>query len=127
MGYRSDVQIMITKKGFDKLKDYVKEFLEEKKAEGKITNTEEANLLSDLDIYEEHDDYILFGWSSVKWDDLFHTDVMAVMHGLDKLEEAGLVYKFIRLGEETTDIELQEYDNDCTLPYFYVERTICID
>ena len=44
MGYRSDIRIVTTKDGFEKLKEFVKKYLEEKKLDIK-----EYNLLEELD------------------------------------------------------------------------------
>ena len=61
MGYRSDVRIVTSKKGFKKLNDYVKNYLKDK--------NEDYNLLEHLDFKVENSYEKYFGWNGIKWYD----------------------------------------------------------
>ena len=62
MGYRSDVRILTTKKGFEKLNNYVNEKIKT------LPNQDFAyNLLEHLDINYENEYSKYFGWNCVKW------------------------------------------------------------
>lgn len=56
MGYRSDVRIMTTKKGFKELNEYVKDYLSK-------LNHDEYNLLDNLEFKAENDYAVYFGWN----------------------------------------------------------------
>ena len=62
MGYRSDIRIVTTKDGFEKLKEFVKKYLEEKKLDIK-----EYNLLEELDTKADGKEQCYFGWNGLKW------------------------------------------------------------
>lgn len=113
MGYRSDVSIRCETKAFHKLMSVCREnkFFPEEiyKSEGAGTYTVK--------------------WEWVKWYDSY-PEVAAVMNALaefdrlhneDAKDSDGLGYSFIRLGEETDDIETQTNDYDIE---FYVTRDI---
>lgn len=61
MGYRSDIRIVTTKDGFEKLKEFVKKYLEEKKLDIK-----EYNLLEELDTKADGKEQCYFGWNGPK-------------------------------------------------------------
>lgn len=60
MGYRSDIRIVTTKDGFEKLKEFVKKYLEEKKLDIK-----EYNLLEELDTKADGKEQCYFGWNGL--------------------------------------------------------------
>lgn len=103
MGYRSDVRIITSKKGFDKLKKYVTDEI----AKGK--NPQMYNLMENLDLDYENSYSKYFGWNNVKW---YYEDVDIVMAGLHKLEEDDMSYRFARLGENFDDYEEESYESE---------------
>lgn len=60
MGYRSEVRIMTTKKGFKELNNYVKNYLSN-------LEHDDYNLLDNLKFKAENDYAVYFGWSWIKW------------------------------------------------------------
>lgn len=103
MGYRSDVRIITSKEGFEKLKEFVKNYLKE--------HNEEYNLLEECDIKKQGKEQYYFGWNYLKWYDGY-VDVDSIMQGLKYLEENEYSYRYMRIGESYEDIEEQSYDGD---------------
>lgn len=121
MGYRSDVRIVTSKKGFDKLNKYVEEYLKDK------PNGEKFNLLENLDLYKENSYSCYFGWDSIKWYDCCdYIDVDAILNGLDDLKEKDYSYRFARIGESYDDYEEDshesEKESEQDLEYPYMPR-----
>lgn len=104
MGYRSDVRIVTSKEGFEKLKEFVAEYLKE--------HNEDYNLLDECDIKEEGKNQCYLGWDSIKWYEDSYDDVDAVMNGLRSLRENNYSYRFMRIGESYDDIEELCYNGD---------------
>ncbi|MCF0106256.1 MAG: hypothetical protein HUJ53_05800 [Holdemanella sp.] len=118
MGYRSDVRIVTTRKGFEELMLFSNEFL-------KGTGTD--NLLDSLDFKAENDYQICFGWNIIKWSEYNKSckDVCAVMDGLKHLEENELSYVYARIGEDYQDVEERSFGgkDEAYLTYPYLIRT----
>ena len=110
MGYRSDVRIIVSKKGYKELRKYVEEHIKKYKSEnikeGSIASVHDFNLLNFLDVSksDSNKDIYYLGWNDVKWYDGYE-DVDAIMDGLEKLKLNGYEYHFGRLGEDYEDIE----------------------
>lgn len=103
MGYRSDVRIVTSQKGFEKLKDFVT---------NKIANSQNPNMYNLMENlgFEHNNSYSkYFGWNNVKW---YYEDVDIVMEGLHKLKEEDLSYRFARLGENFDDYEEESYESE---------------
>ncbi len=107
MGYRSEVRIITTNKGYDELKKYTEKYLKNKKFKY-------DNLLDNCDLFEEDGSSKYFGWNSVKWYENIegYEDVDAIMEGLQHLEEKDLSYRYARIGESIDDYEEQSYESD---------------
>ncbi len=107
MGYRSDVRIMTSKKGFDELKRYTDKYLKDK-------NYTYGNLLDDLTIDEETKYAKYFGWDSIKWYEYSdgYEDVEAIMNGLSFLQEHDYSYRSARIGESYDDYEEHYYESN---------------
>ena len=123
MGYRSDVRIIVSKKGYEKFKEYFMEYFNEKiKSEEDKINA--YNLLEHIDIKSENEDYVYFGWNYVKWYDGIYMEVDAVMNSLYKLAENDYSYRYARIGEQYDDIEEQNFDSEKEgyLEYPYIIR-----
>lgn len=102
MGYRSDIRIITSKDGFERLKEFIKEYLKD--------NKEDYNLLEECDIKEEGKEQCYFGWNYVKWYEHSYPEVIAIMEGLNHLGENEYSYRYMRIGESYDDIEEQFYD-----------------
>ena len=104
MGYRSDVRIITTKKGFDQLNNYVKKYLKEK-------GNYDYNLLDNLKFKAENDYTVYFGWNYLKWYEGYDS-VDAIVDGLNHLKENNMSYRFARLGESYDDYEEESFESD---------------
>ena len=118
MGYRSDVRIITSKKGYEKLQNHVKKYLKSKK--------EDYNLLENADLRFVSNNGVLIGWNCIKWYEWsdYH-DVDAIMDGLDKLKEEDFSYRYARIGESYEDIDEVYYDSnkyEDELPYIDIVR-----
>ena len=117
MGYRSDVRIMTTQKGFDKLKKFADEYLKDKK-------TEDINLLNNCDIMQQNNFVKYFGWNAVKWYEHFD-EVKAIMEGLAYLEEKNMSFSYSRLGEDIDDYETSIYESENEEKLNIVSPCVC--
>lgn len=104
MGYRSDIRIVTSKDGFEKLKEFVTNYLKE--------HNEDYNLLEKCDIKQEGKNQYYFGWNYVKWYEYDYTEVDAIMEGLNHLGENEYSYRYMRIGEDREDYDEQFYDAD---------------
>ena len=90
MGYRSDVVLKLDTPAYSALEAVAK------------VSDEVKSLLSDADTAHIVDDVYTYFWSSIKWYDMYkeigHLDLL-----LSSLPPES--YGFIRLGEESTDVE----------------------
>lgn len=118
MGYRSDVRIITSKKGFDKLKKYVSDSLG--------VDNHNINLLENPDILSVHKNYVLIGWDDIKWYEYCDfKEVDSILSGLKYISENDYSYQLSRMGENIDDF-VEEYvqnENDIILPYPQVVRT----
>lgn len=122
MGYRSNVQVMTTLEGFEKMQDIIwamandKGVIKEGEPFGK--DGKELVMLPEhgqspygfFDLYDAQEDYLCFGFDWVKWYDTY-TSVKLFMDMLSKANEDGVPWQFIRVGEEDNDIEQLTSDN----------------
>ena len=100
MGYRSDVRIITSKKGFDELNKFVKSKVKD-----------DYNLLENLKFKIENDYAVYFGWNYLKWYSGYES-VDAVMDGLSYLKDNDMSYRFARLGENYDDYEEDSFESD---------------
>lgn len=99
MGYRSDVRLLTTKKGYDQLSKFVRE---------KIGDSVDYNLLENCDIKSVHHNAVYMGWNSTKWyegDVEYFKDVDAIMKGLEYLNDNKFSYHYARFGEDYNDVD----------------------
>ena len=107
MGYRSDVRIVTSKKGFKVLDDYVKKYLREH------DKNRNWNLLKRPDIKKESPYTTYIGWNCLKWYEYSdYVDVDAIMTGLDYLKENGYSYRYSRIGENYDDYDEKYYESE---------------
>lgn len=109
MGYRSDVRIRTTKKGFEVMKQAVEKYLDEHLTEQENLLAKNGgwnyNLLKELDYEKQVGDEITIGWNCAKWYENAYKSVDAVMKSLSELENLDFPYHYIRIGEEYDDID----------------------
>lgn len=107
MGYRSDVRIVTSKKGFKVLDDYVKKYLREH------DKNRNWNLLKSPKIKKETPYTTYIGWDCLKWYEYSdYVDVDAIMTGLDYLKENGYSYRYSRIGENYDDYDEKYYESE---------------
>lgn len=104
MGYRSDVRIITSKKGFKELNKFVNNYL-------KDSLEAEYNLMNNLKFKAENDYACYFGWDYLKWYEGYDT-VDAIINGLNHLEENDMSYRFSRIGESYDDYEEKSYESE---------------
>ena len=104
MGYRSDVRIITSKKGFNELNKYVKDYLSK-------LDHDEYNLLDNLKFKAENDYSVYFGWNWVKWYSSYES-VDAVESGLQYLKDKDMSFRFARIGESYDDYEEDSYESE---------------
>lgn len=106
MGYRSDVRIMTTQKGFKELKKFIDNYLKEK-------NYKYGNSLDECKIIYEDKYAKYIGWNGIKWyRGENYEDIDAIEEGLDHLREKDLSYRFARIGESYDDYEEYSYESE---------------
>ena len=117
MGYRSDVVFVV-----------------DKRIEGLLmhlfTSCPGAHTLchEDCDEKREREDGIMFRWNSIKWCDAY-PDIAAIEAFMEKLDEGTEIevngqrmqldelYRFVRVGEDNTDIDSRGYGFQDIYPY----------
>ncbi len=104
MGYRSDVRIITSKKGFNELNKYVKDYLSK-------LDFDEYNLLDNLGFKAENDYSVYFGWNWVKWYSSYES-VDAIESGLQHLKDKDMSFRFARIGESYDDYEEDSYESE---------------
>lgn len=107
MGYRSEVRIITTNKGYDELKKYTEKYLKDK-------DFKYDNLLDNCDLFVEDSNSKYFGWNAIKWYENIgnYEDVDAIMEGLEHLKEMDMSYRFARIGESPDDYEETSYESN---------------
>lgn len=99
MGYRSEVKICMRKSDYKELKGRLE-------VTGDTDTLDLFNEDSFLDFsYTDLGDVVVFGWGWIKWYGEYK-EVTFIENFLNEIEEQGHPYKFIRIGEETGDIEV---------------------
>ena len=105
MGYRSDVRIITSKKGFKELNNYVKDYLSK-------TDESNYNLMEALKFKVENKYSCYFGWNWVKWYENSYPSVDAIMSGLEHLREKDLSFRYSRIGENYDDYETDYHESE---------------
>lgn len=114
MGYRSDVTITLYKQDFETLVRQASE------------NTNGAlDLIKYASLYKnEASDIVTLFWNSVKWYDGYN-DVDFIM---SFIRSGDVQYHYLRVGEESGDIEEENNDDDwCLCESTYIEQYICVE
>lgn len=113
MGYKTDVRLITTLKGFRE----IKKFAEQKIAE----NDENAEILKEPDIEQKYKDIIKLGWN-----DMRGNEVDLLQECMIEFMEKDITYRAMYLGENIEDIEENSYtspkDNKKFIPYPSITR-----
>lgn len=126
MGYRSNIRVMTTLEGFDKMQDIIWQLAKKK-------GVDDANVLFSkqgdtsencFDYYDAQENYLCFGFDWLKWYDTY-VEVELFMEMLQVANEEGVAWQFIRVGEDCSDIEQlasdKFWDNLSTVMYLRVD------
>ena len=120
MGYKSDVRIITTKKGYEVLKKYTDEYLQ-------IKEKKQDNLLNDCSVYNETKALKYFGWDDIKWYEDDRSVVSAIMEGLNHLKNNDFSYRYSRYGEDYDDYDELSHESykkeKIGLPYISLKRS----
>lgn len=120
MGYRSDVRIVTSKKGYRELIKSISDYYKK----NNVPKEYHFDLINNLDVNCENKFQKYFGWNSIKW--YSYPDVNAIEEGLQRLEEKDLSYRFAKLGEDYDDYEEYYHDSnnekEPVLEWPYVQR-----
>jgi len=111
MGYRSNIRCLIYP--MDTAKENADTFVGNYHALVTLMNTTFKETLDMWDGYVTFDDthnLIDFAIDDVKWYDSY-PDVTAFMQMLTDVQDLGYEYEFVRVGEESKDIEFRESNN----------------
>lgn len=109
MGYRSDVKLITTNKGWERIDQAVR----------KVAGITSANELKcrwitepDVAVPIVGGKYMLAEWNDIKWYEGRDDQVDAVMRVLENLEHDDIPYSYLRIGENESDVERIEYDGE---------------
>lgn len=117
MGYYNTIRMATTKEGFAKLVELVGE----NEWFDVVDNEPTYETFDHIDIIE---DEIIFGWDSIKWNDIYG-DTAAVMKAMEEIWEADeYPLLFVRIGEEAEDNEFDRGSDPRLNTEFYIRREI---
>ena len=113
MGYKTDVRLITTLKGFREIKKFAELKLSE--------NEENAEVLKEPDIEQKYKDIIKLGWN-----DMRGNEVELLQECMLEFMEKDITYRAMYLGENIEDIEENSYtsprDNKKCIPYPSITR-----
>lgn len=95
MGYRSDVYLKTTTEGYIVLK----------RLDDSIENPEHKPLQYACEIMRTPSGFYKIKFEDIKWYEGTYPEVDNFMNGLDELVKHDIPYSYIRIGEDTSDIE----------------------
>lgn len=110
MGYRSDVKLITTKAGWERLENAVSQAQSKYAREYWITSEVRTMTLCD-------DKYVLAEWDDIKWYASFE-DVGAFMKELYDMAKEHVAFKFLRVGEDYEDVERLESEDEGGVDYY---------
>ena len=124
MGYRSDVELLVSNAGYTELKEFI--IGEgEKYYKANPDSDEETNFLDFADEIENKGTYTKIYQTWVKYYDDF-PEVQIFEDALTHLEKNGYSYRFARIGDDTNDNTVCIYDGendaDISLPNLWIRR-----
>lgn len=113
MGYRSNVRVMTTPEGFEKMQEIIWDMAEERGVveEGSEYGKEFVLFPEPwqdperfFDVYDAQEEYLVFGFDDVKWYDCY-SSVQLFMDMLEEADQEGIPWQFLRVGECADDVE----------------------
>ena len=106
MGYHSDVRVMTNLEGFEEMREIAWKLAKEKNIDKTHVLLPEFGQDQDefFDYYDVQEDYLCFGFDWVKWYDDYN-NVSLFMEVLKVVNESGIDWQFMRIGEDDGDIE----------------------
>ena len=124
MGYRSTVVISTSHDGYSKL---VSQLWRENGLQGimhPLVGIDVWGNKCTFDFHDEAADGVICGFENIKWYGTFE-EIQAFEDVLEKLEDAGVPWCFVRIGEDYDDIEYRTTDNafDFKMPHVYPETS----
>lgn len=122
MGYLSDVKLITTKEGWERIKKEI----------SRVGAEEEYSLISGVGDPICDGKYVLAEWDDVKWYEGHNEEVDAIMRELGRFDAEHIPYQYLRVGEDWEDYErLSEecYDNPeyDDMPYLTLKREIEVE
>lgn len=119
MSYRSDVKLITTREGWERIRKEVR----------KLGVDEKYSLVSGVGEPICAGKYVLAEWDSVKWYEGRDEEVDAIMRELRKFDVEHIPYQYLRVGEDWGDNDYfyerdwksKDYDD---MPDLVLERTI---
>lgn len=117
MSYYSNVRIITSKKGFEKLKEYSKEIYNKLRPDNNGT----YDIIENCGNVFTGKNFVELNFLDVKWYESF-PDVQSIKKALDKINEEGYGYSYGRIGESYDDVETkyeegaEKFENNCYLP-----------
>lgn len=119
MGYYSNVRLVVSKKGYKALSQYVRNYL----GPHQLDN----NLLRNADFKKKTSYGYAFGWNDIKWyqgDEEYYKDVNAMMSGIKYLTNKNLSFNFVKVGQDYDDYEEIYNDGEnIDLPFPTLDRS----
>ena len=110
MGTRSDIRILTSVEGFEKLNQFVKSY-----ANKNVNDKSIINLLEKCDLQYRSNKQCYLGWNGYdNWNEYFNKSVAVIMEGLSYLKDNDYSYRFYRLGEDKEDYEEHHFDSTKT-------------
>lgn len=119
MAYCSEIHVVTSVEGFEKMRECIWKLAEDRKLSGDMVlfSGMEEDPETGFDFFEQYGDYIYFGFSWIKYSSycksvvLFHDMLMEV-------EEEGVAWQFCRNGQYSDDFEIwtsgaEDYDMPC--------------
>lgn len=107
MGYRSDTRIIVSKEGFERLKEFSNNYMEN-------VGEKDYDLMEQIEVRKVNDFEVYFGWNYLKWyafSDCYK-DITAIEEGLSWLANHDYSYRFARIGESYDDYEERSFDSE---------------
>ena len=123
MGYRSEVRIATTPKGWQMIQENYPRFLKPRTEKSSFNEEELFDLLDWMDHFKSDDTGVYFGWDNIKWYSSF-PEINAMVDTLNFLEDKEIPYQLVRLGEDYADIYYDDHLGNSEVKPFWVFREI---
>ena len=119
MGYCSDIHVITSVEGFEKMRECIWKLAEDRKLSDNMVLFPRVGEDPEkfFHFFEQGGDYIHFGFSSFKWSG-FYKDVALFLDMLAEVDEEEVAWSFCRNGQDSDDFEIwiseaEDYDMPC--------------